>query len=300
MVIHDMEALMSFDGKGGGVSAVTASLDADAGGRCWHPLVYIGIAEQPALGQFEVTDRHANEYLASFSDGIPGSGGIPIDELGDHSINKDGAFGWATQLEVREYRDKGKVRRAVAAGIEWTKLGKQVLSERIYKYVSARFTLDKVGDVYQRGSVIKAGALCTRPVFWWQPEIEFVAAQTLGLDELRTRRDARAAQWGIEVRGDGRLTPTASYRAFAPNPEDYADPVNLKFPLTEPEKLRMAPIFFSQSKDKYSLQAQRVVYTRIVRQVLDAGLRHLPNPQLDKLLPPDLQVRVRNAQGGTR
>ena len=286
---------MSFDGKGGGASVVAASLDADASGLCWHPLVYIGVAEQPLLGQFEVTPRHADEYLASFTSGVPGVGGIPIDELGDHSINRDGAFGWGTKLEVRNYQVQGKMRRAVAAGIEWTKLGAQVLGDRIYKYVSARFTLDKTDCVYGTPNLIMAGALCTRPVFWWQPEVEFVAAQTLGLDELRARRDARAAQWGIEVRGDGRLTPAAVYRAFAPKPEDYADPVNLKFPLSDPERLRMAPIFFSQSHDKYSPAAQRVGYTRIVRQMQSAGLRHLPNPQLDKLLPPDLRVRVGTA-----
>jgi hypothetical protein len=299
-VTPSMEALMSFDGKGGGSSVVTASLEAGPDGLCWHPLVYLGVAEQPLLGQFEVTSRHADEYLASFSAGIPGAGGIPIDELGDHSINRDGAFGWGTKLEVREYKVQGKTRRAVSAGIEWTKLGVQVLSERIYKYVSARFTLDKQGDVYQVPNVIKAGALCTRPVFWWQPQVEFVAAHSLSQDELRARRDARSAQWGIEVRGDGRLTPSASYRAFAAKPEDYADPVNLKFPLTDPERLKMAPIFFSQSHSRYSESGKRVVYTRIVRQMQEAGLRHLPNPQLDKLLPPDLRARVGTAQGGAR
>lgn len=286
---------MAFDGKGYGTSVVTASMDADADGRCWHPLVYIGVAEQPSLGQFEVTTRHANDYLASFSAGIPGAGGIPIDEIADHSTNPTGAFGWGTSLDVRQYDVRGKMCDAVAAGIEWTELGLSVLSKKLYKFVSARFTLDKQGDVYGVPNCIKAGALCTRPVFWWQPEIEFVASQEISREELRDRREARSQKWGIEVRGDGRLTPAAAYRAFAPQPDDYADPVNLKFPLTAPEKLREAEIFISQSHQKYSEAGLRVVYTRIVRATVTAGLRHLPNPKLDALLPPDLRARVGTA-----
>lgn len=291
-----MNPLMAFDGKGNGCSVVLASMEQGKNGLCWHPFLWEGNLTQLGVGDFEITATVADKYLENFRDGIPGSAGIPIDELGDHSLNAGGAFGWGKELARTTHEVRGKTMRAVSAGIEWTRLGLEKLSEGLYKYVSPRFTTRPVKTrLFGVPYVIKSAALCTRPLFWWQPEIEFVAAQVIDWDELREEREARSEKYGIEVRKDGRLIPLAHYREAAPKPEDYADPVNLKYPLKPVERLELAPIFFSQAHKKYTRGAKLIVYTRIVRAEKRAGMRHLPNPQFDKLLPPDLRSWVGGA-----
>jgi len=287
-----MLPILAVDGHGNGVSMVTASIKPAKDGLCWHPLVYVGQFQQVGVGPFEITASEAQEYMDVFKRGIPGPAGIPVDEVSDHSLNIGGAFGWGRALKETLHKVQGRTMDAVSAGIEWTELGADVLRKGLYKYVSARFLHNSRDNLYGVPNVIKAGALCTRPLFWWQPEIEFVAAQELSLDELRAQREARSKRWGIEVREDGRLTAAAAYRAACPSPEDYGDPVNLKYPLKPEANLRNAPARFAQNADRYQPKGRAVVYTRIVRALKRAGIRHAPDPALDKLLPPDLRAWV--------
>jgi hypothetical protein len=288
---------MALDGKGNGCSVVLATTEQGKNGLCWHPFIWEGSLSQYGIEDFEITASVAEKYIENLQNGIPGAAGIPIDELGDHSVNKDGAFGWGKELARTTHDVNGKLMRAVSAGVEWTELGVSVLAKGLYKYISPRFTTRPVSTRrFGVPYVIKAAALCTRPLFWWQPEVEFVAAEIVDWDELREAREARSRKYHIEVRGDGRLIPLKAYREDAPDPEDYADPVNLKYPLKPSEKLALAPIFFSQAYKHYlDAQSRRVVYARIVRAEKREGMRHLPNPKFDKLLPPDLRSWVGGA-----
>ena len=288
-----MAPIVGFSSKTCGLSLVTASTVADDEGYCWHPLVFVGQFTHPQLGSFEVTDRHAAEYIASFEAGVPGPGGIPIDEIGDHSPNANGAFGWVERVRAGTTEYAGKVWQAVLGGIRWTPLGTRDVTDQLFKYVSARFFVDDSENYYGRPNCITAAALCTRPLFWWQPELStFAAAEGVSLNELRQRRQDRAERWGVSVRDDGRLTPAAAYREHAPNPQDYADPVNLKYPLRPESARAITAAHFAQSYGRYDEKSRRVVYTRIVRALRAAGIRHQPNPSLDPLLPPDLRAWV--------
>ena len=286
-----MEPIFGFDTSTSGYSVVSAAIDPGDEGLCWHPLVLEGQHNHPVFGPFEITERHSSEYLAAFAEGVPGPGGIPIDERGDHGLNAGGAFGWIEKMRRGVVSAGGRTWQATIGGISWTPMGKQLVEDRTYKFLSPHWYVDSPSNVYGRPNVIFAAALCTRPFFWQQPELTaFAAAQSISLDELRSMRDERAAKWGIVIRPDGRLTPAAHYREHASRPQDYADPVNLKYPLQPVEHRVVAAAHFAQSFDRYPEDSRRVVYSRIVRSLKQAGMKHRPNPSLDPLLPPDLRA----------
>ena len=273
-------------GNQGYLSCVRASLLAEDDGYCWHDGMFEGTFDHPQQGQFTIRASNIDGYQASFLAGIPGSGGIPIDEIGDHSPDPTGAFGWIEQLR--------RLPSKLATGIRWTSKGAAVLQDGIFKYISLVFSVDNPNNnPYHEPNVIVSAALTNRPLFWQQGAIQYAAATELSRDHLRQMRDQRAAQFGIEVRKDGRLTPSAQYRELAPRPADYADPVNLKYPLfPEVARLQQA-IYFGQSYPHYTDERSRkVVYTRIVRALRLSGQKPPPNPMLDRLLPPDLRAWV--------
>lgn len=270
-------------GEQGYMACVRASLLPEDDGYCWHDGMFEGTFDHPLQGQFTIGPRNIDGYQASFLSGIPGSGGIPIDEIGNHTPDPTGAFGWIEALR----RLPGRL----ATGIKWSTKGAQVLQDGLFKYISLVFSVDNPNNPYGQPNVIVSAALTNRPLFWQQGAIQYAAATELSRDRLHQMRDARAVQWGIEVRPDGRLTPASAYRDAAPKPADYADPVNLKYPLAPQERLVSVARYFAASFGHYrSERSQRVVYTRIVRALRAAGIKPDPNPMLDKLLPPDLRV----------
>jgi hypothetical protein len=272
-------------GNQGYMSVVRASLLPEDDGYCWHECLYEGTWEHPQQGVFSLGPSNMDGYQASFLAGLPGPGGIPIDERGDHTPDPTGAYGWIEQLR----RLPGKL----ATGIKWTSKGAQVLQDGIFKYISLVFSVDNPNNPYHQPNVIVSAALTNRPLFWQQDAIQYAAAQEISMDRLRGMREARSRQWGIEVRPDGRLTTASMYAAEAPNPNDYGDPVNLKYPLKPDARLRAAVGYFGASYGYYKQErSQKVVYSRIVRALKAAGIKHEPNPTLDHLLPPDLRAHV--------
>lgn len=281
--------VIGFRNRHEGTAFVTASLVPGERGLCWHPGIFKGTWDHPLLGQFSLEERNITGYLDAFARGVPGPAGIPIDEIGDHTLDPTGAFGCVKSLE----RD-GDI---IQTGIKWSAKGQKAIEDELFFYTSMSFSVDRATeDSHWEPNAIISGAMTTRPLWPQQGVLQYHAATLLSREALHQMRDQRAQHFGIEVRPDGRLTAAAQYRDEAPRPVDYADPVNFKYPLM-PEIRRLQSLaYFAQSFPHYKEErSRRVVYTRIVRSLRMAGHKPPPNPTLDELLPPDLRVWVAQA-----
>ena len=133
----------------------------------WHPVIYLGRWEHSQYGEFEVKLSDLQEMVANFEAGVPLQAGVPIDEDGVHDVRGGGAFGWVEKLEIRE--------DALWAGIKWTQDGVAAIEDGRYKYLSASFYIGE--NPYAKTSMLQAGALCTRPFFRQQPELQIAASE---------------------------------------------------------------------------------------------------------------------------
>jgi len=259
----------------------------------WHPVIYVGRWEHSSYGEFEVKLSDLEEMVSNFEAGVPLQAGVPIDENGVHDVRGEGAFGWIEKLEIRE--------DALWAGIKWTQDGIAAIEDGRYKYLSASFYIGE--NPYAETSTLQAGALCTRPFFSQQPELRVAASEysyALGNEAMSaaddSREKARAAQrqrakrWGIQILSDTNLTPPAAYRDECPNPSDYGDPVNYKYPLKPESRLRNAPARMAQNYGVYNVKSRRIIWNRIIRRQKASGIKHKWGSPLalDRLLAPDL------------
>src|SRR3972149_5419620 len=104
------------------------------------------------------------------------------------------------------------------------------------------------------------------------PRFDQLPDKDASSDEKREAQAQRAKKWGIKAQEDARLTPPAD---FPQDEEDYADPVNLAFPLTPLERLRNAAVRFSQfATTRYSddPKGRTIVADRIVEAELQDGI----------------------------
>ena len=261
--------------------------DQDTSGPVWHRLIPSG--PLPGL-DITLTEEHFQGMIDAFHEGIPTTGGVPIDEDGLHNARAEGAFGWIVDLELRDGDLWG--------AIEWTDEGRQAIRSGRYRFLSPHFFLDGGSSTpYGRDNVLLACALCTRPLLFDQsPLVAAVqlataqAAEDASREEKRAAQKRRAEKWGIEAREDGNLTPPAAYNADCPNEDDYGDPVNFAYPLKPVSRLRNAAARFAQNYQEYKqVKSRRVIWTRIVSAMKAAGVNHTYTPGLDDLLPQDLK-----------
>jgi len=141
--------------------------EAEAQELVWHPVIYVGQWQHQQFGEFEVKLSDLQEIISNFEAGIPLQAGVPIDEDGVHNLRSEGAFGWVEKLEMRD--------DALWAGIKWTGDGVTAIEDGRYKYLSATFYIGE--NPYAKTSALKAGALCTRPFFRQQPELQIAASE---------------------------------------------------------------------------------------------------------------------------
>lgn len=121
-----------------------------------------------------------------------------------------------------------------------------------------------------------------------------VPASDASRDEKREAQKARSEKWGIEaLEGKGE---NLSFPAGGPTDEnDYADPVNIKYPVHTVENARNARVRFKQNADVYEKEkSKRIVHERIVRAELKLGIEPSfdPDDPLDALLPGDLKDQL--------
>ncbi len=108
-------------------------------------------------------------------------------------------------------------------------------------------------------------------------------------EELRHAQEARSEHFGIEVLKGAPLTAPEGFSAAV---EDFADPVNFRFPVDSVEAVRRARARFKQFvKKTYTQDTSRAaVHERIVRKAIELGITVAlsESDPLDKLLPRDL------------
>ena len=85
-------------------------------------------------------------------------------------------------------------------------------------------------------------------------------------EELHAEQEDRSGEYGIGIKERTNLTPPSGYPE---DPEDYADPVNYRYPITD-EFVRAALSYFNQEKNRedYTEDEQLIVLSRIIRAAL--------------------------------
>ena len=112
-------------------------------------------------------------------------------------------------------------------------------------------------------------------------------------EQLQAARQARSKKYGIEILQSG---SKLSFGAGRPSKLDqYADPVNLKFPVDTVERSRNARVRFKQFANNYKqTSSKKVIHERIVRAEINFGVKPDidPNDPLDALLPSTLKKTI--------
>lgn len=112
--------------------------------------------KHPQYGDLEITDNTLDNIIINFNDRVRGVD-IAIDLEHGESSYKGEAAGWIKRLEKKDGR--------LLAEIDWTKLGKEKLKDKIYQYFSPEFKFvyqdAETGKVYN--NVLFGGSLTNRP-----------------------------------------------------------------------------------------------------------------------------------------
>jgi len=141
-----------------------------------------------------------------------------------------------------------------------------------------------------RDVFVTAGEPLSREV----PVQRAVPAADASNEEKREAQAARSERWGIEaLEGKGE---NLSFPADGPtSEEDYADPVNLKYPVETEARAANARVRFKQNADVYEEEKSKaVIHERIIRAELSFGIDPSfdPGDPLDALLPADLKDQI--------
>ena len=125
------------------------------------------------------------------------------------------------------------------------------------------------------------------------------------LEELEKAREERSRRYGIEIRPDGHLRPPKRfYEEGAREEDDYADPVNWRYPLHTAANVRAALAYWARFRTAYKRQESRnVIFRRIVQAALGYGIEldwskwsELPEA---RALPEDLKKAFRGYPGAS-
>ncbi len=118
-------------------------------------------------------------------------------------------------------------------------------------------------------------------------------------EKLQALREQRSERYGIEILESG---SNLTFPADRPTSlEDYADPVNLKYPLTPAGRARNARSRFKQAADEYQNRRSRaVIHERIVARLLEIGAKPSidDSDPLDRLLPKGLKEKAEKTRRG--
>lgn len=223
----------------------------------WVQLAQLGAYEDPRYGKFKIAQADFNKWLANFvaywSPSV-GREGIPIDV--DHGPEKRGdteAAGWVTKLEQRG--------AGLWGCVEWTDLGRELVSSRRYVYLSPSYAHDwKDSEGVSHGTALVGVGLTNRP-FLRMATVTLCAASPFAepvtdkvqiapgdmalLDDLK----AKLAQRGITLAADAaEADAIAALDALSkPQPADTR---------TLTEQLKAEGMVVMSATDHVTLQAQ--------------------------------------------
>lgn len=130
-------------------------------------LVPTGKWNTKKYGEVEVTPEMAKQMEKHFNDGV--RKGVMIDVDHGTSSHGDAAAGWIKKVEA-------KAGGLFATTLEWTSLGKQLVTDKIYKFLSPEFDLvhivpDDADKILE--NVLVATSLVNRPLLHDIPALSF-------------------------------------------------------------------------------------------------------------------------------
>lgn len=140
------------------------------GDRASVAVLPIGKFNTAKYGELEITPEMAKEIVTNWENRV-----LKTDIRFDIGHDMEEAAGWITGLSVGTFpHPVSKVELAgIIAEVEWTPVGKRLLSEKQYRYVSsylASYKDEETGTVYH--NVLMAVALCNDPVMRMLPPVE--------------------------------------------------------------------------------------------------------------------------------
>ncbi len=122
-------------------------------------VLHAGKWEHPQYGIIKISEEDIDKFVQSFEDNVR-KVDLAVDQ--EHMPEK-GAAGWYRSL--KKVVEDGKTK--LKATIEWTKLGKQLIKDGIFKYFSPEFDFDyedlETHENFE--NVLIGGALTNRPYF---------------------------------------------------------------------------------------------------------------------------------------
>jgi len=117
----------------------------------------IGAWDHPLYGKIVITENDIGEFVENFKQHL--RKGVPITE-GHEVMDEKPAIGWITELFSRNGDGLG-------AKVQWTEKGKELLSNRSYKYFSPEFYREyedpETREIHR--NVLVGGALTNKPYF---------------------------------------------------------------------------------------------------------------------------------------
>jgi hypothetical protein len=130
-----------------------------------------------------------------------------------------------------------------------------------------------------------------------EPLEKAVPDASASTEEKRDAQKARSKKWGIEAlegKGEALTFPSGGPE----REEDFADPVNLKYPVYTEANAANARVRFKQNADVYEQEKSKaIVHERIVRAEMKFAIEPSfdPDDPLDALLPGDLKDELSKA-----
>ncbi|MCM8767047.1 MAG: phage protease [Candidatus Omnitrophica bacterium] len=255
----------------------------------WIPILKTGYI--PSKG-IEIKREDLENILNAFKNKVRGEN-LDIPVVSTHQGSE--ADGWVKDLKIEN--------NTLYANIEFNENGKRKIKEKIYRYVSPEIIFNYTDSKGQKHpAILFRIALTNIPALDLEPldkvlmedegEIMFVGS----LDERYYKaREERAEKYGIPIREDGHLIPPKEYaETGAERAEDYADPVNYKYPIHTPENALAALRYFSKpdNHEIYPPKARDIIWERIIKACLKFGISVTYNPEYHKNLPEELKRKM--------
>jgi len=220
------------------LSAARAASEEDGDGQ-WIHVLPIGKWKAPwqfmGLEIYEITADHIRQFVANFKSGIPG-----IDIAVDQNHRSGPAPGWIKDLRAEQ--------DGLWARVEWTVLGDELLSQKLFRYVSPSW-YDAAILPYQHPVtgekipwVLEGMAVTNKPFFKELPAVAhhqgngILVCTAASPDTSRTDPDSAAGPRTTTAQGDDPMPDPSGPKQ--PNAANQPDPARTGDGQDTPESLR--------------------------------------------------------------
>lgn len=299
-------------------------MENDLAGK-WIPIFKVGkVANRMVNGeQRNITKEELEQIYSNFKNKVLKNRDLPIVET---HFGSETAYGWIKDLKIEgDY---------LYALIDWNEDGKKIIKDKKYRYLSPEILkgwIDEEGKEYS--NVLFRVVLTNSPALNLPPlelnsmnlyaysivnsddsngEIEVIPVSAVDSEEepeekeefaytdedrekLRKEAEARSKKYGIHIRSDGHLTPPSKYvETGAKSEDDYADPVNWRYPIHNKENALAGFKYFSKEANRsfYTPKERLIIWGRIIRALLKFGVKPTYDAKVHKDLPEDLKKKM--------